>query len=377
MSDTLKTPGSVSAKNISTGLISSSLWTKANLTFTEYAPDSSFSTLGGDGNGASIPYNASFHSQTNDISGFVWFKSSSSSGTGFMFNHGGSTSPDNRKWNISFVNGVPGALVSADGSSAAGTSKYYTTATAYNDNQWHFFGFTFVSNTFKIYLDGLEVTGGDRLEPLNGTVNTLHATTLPLGINTYFNGTGTPRLSLNGRATHYSFWDKVLSDAEVLELYNKGRSKDPNTHSANANLVAFYPITGDTIVSGTLTDDSGNGQDATIVGTATIETDAPPVAIELSFDDPLYIQARGLAHTDNIIPIAEAPIFFDNNFDVAYVIPNKVSGAGNLSVIVDSLVNVPDNAKILAYRFDLDASKRIVINDSVALAPGNTKTLFG
>lgn len=55
----------------------------------------------------------------------------------------------------------------------------------------------------------------------------------------------------------FTFWSKLLSSAEVSELFNSGTGIDATTHSAAANLEAYYKLEGNS------TDDSGNSRDGT------------------------------------------------------------------------------------------------------------------
>lgn len=305
----------------------------------------SLSTDGTDGPGAEIPYNATYHSQTNNITAGGWWNSSANEAFGTIFNHGGSGAVDARKWTIGWENGKFSAIVNANG---AGTiSKYYRTVATYNDGEWHHVAFTFTTNSLTLYVDGVAVIGG-ALDPVtNGTVNTLSSSTEKLGLNTYHNGAGSTRLSANGFGAHFAYWDKELSASEITEWYNLNRPWDITAHSAAANLISWYRVDGS---NGTTIADEVNGQTATLVGTASISSNAPASGGDFTFDAALNLLIPGLLPADNNIPTSESPLSFLNNNDVAYVVPNLASGGGNLTVIIDTANNVPDNAVIIAVR---------------------------
>jgi hypothetical protein len=96
---------------------------------------------------------------------------------------------------------------------------------------------------------------------------------------------------------------------------------------------------------------TGTGGGLKITGGGTISYDDS--TNELSFTSDLYIERPGLEYEDNTIPVSESPITLPNDKDVAYVEPNLVSGGGNLSVVVDTLDNVPPTAQIIARRDDV------------------------
>lgn len=107
------------------------------------------------------------------------------------------------------------------------------------------------------------------------------------------------------------------------------------------------------IGGGTLTWNSGSGQ--------------------LTFSAPMYLEFKGLAYTDNTIPIAQSPITLASNFDVAYVLPNFSTGGPALSVTVAALSAVPANALIIARR---EGSDVIVGSSSTRLKDGQATELY-
>lgn len=94
---------------------------------------------------------------------------------------------------------------------------------------------------------------------------------------------------------------------------------------------------------------------------------------ELTFSAPMYLEFKGLAYTDNTIPITQSPITLASNFDVAYVLPNFSTGGPALSVTVAALSAVPANALIIARR---EGSDVIVGSSSTRLKNGQATELY-
>lgn len=96
-------------------------------------------------------------------------------------------------------------------------------------------------------------------------------------------------------------------------------------------------------------------------------------SVSLSFTDDMYLEKAGLSYFDNTIDVSESPLEFPNDYDVAYVIPNFVSGGPSLSVIVDSLDQVPLHALIIARR---EGSDIIVGSSSTRIKSGQSTKLY-
>lgn len=340
-----------------------------------YATNSLQST-GGTGNGAEAPYNASFFNQTVNLSIAAWFKTSNNNaGFGGIFGQG-SIPLEQRKLYFGMDSSSIVFVASPDGS-AGPTSKIYTTTSNFDDNQWHLGVMTFASDDLKVYIDGQELTGGDINLVRTGSFTNLFAATNPIVLNSFWNNSTTdPQLAFNGLTRDHSWWNKVLSAAEIEELYNDGVPYDIRNHSANANLIEYWSVDGS---DGTTITGLQNGQDATIVGNLTISTDVPASGGELMFDAALQVEIPGLSYLDNNIPTTESPINLLNDKDVAYIIPNLTTGGNNLDVTVDTLNNVPSDAVVIARRDSdsllLGSSKRFpeIIQAPVEVMGGGNK----
>lgn len=71
-------------------------------------------------------------------------------------------------------------------------------------------------------------------------------------------------LFMNGNLNEPSAWDKVLSQAEVTELYNSGKATDLDAHSAEANLLSWWRM-GEMRIGSTIPDQKGVNNGTTIL----------------------------------------------------------------------------------------------------------------
>lgn len=351
-----------------TKLASSQLIGGGDLLYKDYTATDSLQTNGTNGNGATLAYNASF-GQTNNISVFAWIKTSNANASFGSISGHASSSASRRKWYIGMNNGPIGAIVSATGGSGASEAKFYQTTASYNDNQWHHFGFTFTTNTLKIYLDGAEVTGGDRNDLIDGTVNTLfNNTTEPLTLNSIFNG-GT-QFVFNGQTAHHTYWSKELTATEVQELYLGGRAYDLKTHSALSNLVLWFPVDGDTFGGGVISEIIGD-QDATISGTVTIANDAPNSAGVIQSTSDMFIQVPSLLDTDNTVEQLGNKLIVPSTGEVSSVALNYTTGGADLTPTVGSIDSATIGSKVLLRR----EGSSVVIDNRLYLDDNQKSTL--
>ena len=79
----------------------------------------------------------------------------------------------------------------------------------------------------------------------------------------------------SGLIDHMTVWNKELSDAEVLELYNSGFTFNPTTHSAQVNLVSWYRF-GDGTDDATTVFDNVGADDLTLTNSPSYSTDEAP-----------------------------------------------------------------------------------------------------
>lgn len=74
------------------------------------------------------------------------------------------------------------------------------------------------------------------------------------------------------------------------------------------------------------------------------------VAPNLTFTSDMFLEIKGLAYADNTISTASSPIALSAAGQVAWVIPNLITGGPTLTVSTGALTAVPANALIIARR---------------------------
>ena len=149
------------------------------------------------------------------------------------------------------------AMFSVLGSNTQGVR---TQVGGFNDGNWHHVCVTYDGSStaagLTVYVDGssepLDIDTGT----LTGSI--LTSETMSIGSR----GSTTPGAFYNGRIDEVSMFNIELSAAQITELYNAGVPDDVLTHSAAANLDAYYRLgDGADAVGATpvVNDLSGNG----------------------------------------------------------------------------------------------------------------------
>jgi hypothetical protein len=191
-----------------------------------------------------VPYNAAY-SAVADISVFGWIRTDQAVATRLWINHF-DFGPNQRKWAIGIENSEARFIVSATGGTS-GFKDYQSSGLGLNDNRWHFIGFTFAANDLKCYVDGVEVTGPALNIVQDDTVNTMFNTSVDLSFGTCLNnGNGSSFNHVIGFLDEVSYHSKVLSPAEILEMYNNGLPLDLQTlpTTAAGDLVSWWRMNG-------------------------------------------------------------------------------------------------------------------------------------
>jgi hypothetical protein len=137
-----------------------------------------------------------------------------------------------------------------------------------NANQWYHFVITKTNTQVKIYKNGTLENTVNYTQPIG-----FNDTTIPPAIGACYNYNGTTSvdfISAGSKIDGLSVWKKVLTQAEVTELYNSGNGKQLtiDTKIATNGLVlnldpsrsSSYPNTGTTLY-----DISGSGNNGTLV----------------------------------------------------------------------------------------------------------------
>lgn len=173
-------------------------------------------------------------------------------------------SGNNRSWLFSVqTDGTFRALHSWNGTNFSN----YKTTSAYADYSWKHVVWTFASGTIGCYINGASAATTVTTAWTGGAV-ALHNPAIEHIIGAHSPSAPTADTSPSGSMTNFSLWNKVLSAAEVLELYNSGTPYDITTHSAAANLTNWLRMD-QTSTSSTLTDTIDSGANATITESGT------------------------------------------------------------------------------------------------------------
>jgi hypothetical protein len=170
-----------------------------------------------------------------------------------------------RSWLISSrTDGAIRLLLSPDGSA----SSQHRTPTGVLDFSWKHVVWTFNNGTVTAYVNGASVTVTDIVAWSYGSVG-LHAA----GVQHIINGTNPSSVPIDqafgGNVQNFSLWSKVLTLAEVQEIYNNGTPTDLSAHSAYAFCTNWYRMD-QTDTAPTLVDSkAGSGANLTITVSGT------------------------------------------------------------------------------------------------------------
>lgn len=129
------------------------------------------------------------------------------------------------------------------------------------------------------------------------------------------------------------------------------------------------PVAGEGRISSTNGGGAWSTSSQDVIGTITVQT----TSLAISFDADMFLEKAGLPYSANTIPTSESPIVLPNNQDVAYVEPNLIAPGGNLSVVIDTLDNVPPTAVIIGRN---DNGEVIVGSSSTRLKSGESMKLY-
>ena len=106
----------------------------------------------------------------------------------------------------------------------AGGAVNYSTPSPVNDNNWHNYIYVVNQlnsqvNNIKIYQDGILLTNVLNTYDPNTNINTLSEIGLRFGKTTY---PGIPS-NFNGQLDDFGFWNRVLNQQEITQLYNQNQ----------------------------------------------------------------------------------------------------------------------------------------------------------
>jgi len=201
-------------------------------------------TLSTSFNGVDEWVNGDTNSITNDLSVFAWIQVPNNTQTRTVaanFHSG----IGQRAWTLgNIAGGQMRVRLSENGTSNAKS----LTCSDFNieKNGWHLVGFTFnTANQLTIYVDGVK---GINYTGTNNPMTSLHNSTTDFSIGSLRNGSE----KFIGDIDEVTVWkDTVLSDSEIVALYNAGQPTDPTTLTTSATLSNWYRM--------------GDGDDATTI----------------------------------------------------------------------------------------------------------------
>ncbi len=323
------------------------------------------------GGEAIVPSNALFN-QTNNVSVFCWMNTSTTGVDQTLMSQWDAISSSNQIWSLGFNDTSGSGNIEVRVSDGTGKKVYLGIGAAVNDGSWHLIGYTFTTNTLKIYVDGVELTGGSLNKVTDNNVNTLNSFASKVFLSGQQNF-GFAENLFTGLSDELTYWNKELTGAEVTELYGAGGVIDITAHSAAANNIAAWIADGDSMPTFTDIINSLDGNDAT--GNAATSTTVNPGAsgsADLTFDNDFFLEVAGLNYSDNTIPSSESPIALVSDEDVAYVIPNTAPAGPDLTIVIDTLDNVPPTGVIIARQLDSE----VIIGDTLKLKDGESSQLY-
>lgn len=234
--------------------------------FNTYSIDGDASSTGG----AVITDDPVFN-LTNNFSASLWCKNDSSnlSANEFLFSKFGGAGAE--EWRIQYQAAEKVRIVWSEDGTANITDTQDGVIS--NVDQWHHVGFTFASGTVIIYVDGSLVASTQ-----SGSGTTIHNSTadVELMANAFNNSN-----KWNGRTDEFALWDVVLNSADWTAIYNSGVPRDLTLAASydtdrTGNLVGYWRC-GDNNggVGSTISDQSGNGNDASMEAGCTFVVDTP------------------------------------------------------------------------------------------------------
>ena len=150
----------------------------------------------------------------------------------------GKNSSSHREWLLYIDQNDKLAMLLLDNSSGANQGRYYN-ATWPHTGKWAHVSATYDGNEadadagLKLYINGERV---DDQNTTSGSYTAMENKDGVVTIGASLNGAN----YADGAITESCIWNKELSQAEVIELYNDGLALDATTHSASSNLIGYW-----------------------------------------------------------------------------------------------------------------------------------------
>ncbi|WP_169727527.1 Ig-like domain-containing protein [Granulosicoccus antarcticus] len=206
-----------------------------------------------------------------------------------------------------------------------GTDYYYCISdNLLGTNEWRYLVGTFERGVgMKLYFDGIEqavtCANVDKVSLTFGTAGTINFARYP-----YSSDSGGGRQYFAGSLDEFAVWDDVLTQAEVTSIFNNGDYvptllSDTGDYTSSTALEGYWRFVDEG--SNTLTDATGNGNNATLVGTPTFETRRMEVSIGEGLTDVgrfLATDIDGQTLTYTVTGTDSAALSIDENGDLVF-----------------------------------------------------------
>jgi alpha-tubulin suppressor-like RCC1 family protein len=185
---------------------------------------------------------------------------------------------------------------------------YNTTLDATSKDEWHFYGFEFEGTTTKLHLDGAA--------PITGTTGLLGQTHNRIRFDdpTIFS-TGSARLA------EFAVYNRALSDAEFVSIYNNGLPNGPDNVSSGR--VSWFKC-----LSGAMGTNSGTGGD--FDASFTEDTDVPSAWLDPT--PSLTHDTYNKLSIENITPTASTLRLGSNTYDIGTATDIYIEDTGTYDI---------------------------------------------
>jgi alpha-tubulin suppressor-like RCC1 family protein len=185
---------------------------------------------------------------------------------------------------------------------------YNTTLDATSKDEWHFYGFEFEGTTTKLHLDGAA--------PITGTTGLLGQTHNRIRFDdpTIFS-TGSARLA------EFAVYNRALSDAEFVSIYNNGLPNGPDNVSSGR--VSWFKC-----LSGAMGTNSGTGGD--FDASFTEDTDVPSAWLDPT--PSLTHDTYNKLSIENITPTASTLRLGSNTYDIGTATDIYIEDTGTYEI---------------------------------------------
>jgi RHS repeat-associated protein len=236
---------------------------------------------------------ASYPTSGSTTTGFsasfgAWFKTSSG---GVILGQTDGTEPGGNPggWQPALYIDTAG-LLRASVFSHGGATDQIVTATAYNDNNWHFAVDTYTNGTEELYVDG-QFAGSQQVPELG--YSSAYA---------YFVGTGETANWPAGNGS-WLYFNGTLDEVNVSKIARSGDwvQTEYSNQSSPSTFYALYPENAEEVIPATVSLSASQSQQFTVLGSAAGSCSSPDVIWSMPSGLPGTLTASGLYTAPNSI----------------------------------------------------------------------------